>query len=201
MNIIPILITLIISSNLIAKDSIFIGASISKNSFSFSNSILGSAPTSEMVQYGRISNDYIKYDINDYLKDTTVNIKFGFINNFYRQYLQYGKLFNKEYMTYNSLTYNFDKIFTLYTLGLDTFIGAHIGIGKIDNTLANKLTDYGTEFGMQCGVLKDINKYVQIETSVRYTQSKVNIHNITSYELRNKLNNYKSFYIGLNYKL
>ncbi|MCK5110643.1 MAG: SPOR domain-containing protein [Arcobacteraceae bacterium] len=140
--------------------------------------------------------------------DTNINFKAGVLTNYDRFTITTGKKLDAEGMKYSSTTLGYDRLFNLYK-GYIPYAGVHIGSGKLEDELfGNKNIN---EYGVQAGILKDINKNFQFEAGIIYTQfsGKITATNrsgtyqgsaFTNLNGSREMKDFAGIYTGLNYK-
>jgi hypothetical protein len=111
---------------------------------------------------------------NSSASDTYVfpNLKIGKVNTEERKYVSYTTTYLDDQAEYNlfyeSLDFNYDK-FGETINGLKPYYGAHIGLGFLTFEAAgNSTTKSSIEYGMQAGLLKEIDKSSNFELGVKY---------------------------------
>lgn len=139
-------------------------------------------------------------------RDTNLNAKFGYIDNSARYYIQTGKLFDKGTTEYKSTTINYDRLLNKTVSGFIPFVGLHIGRGE---GKIYGLKDTGNEYGIQAGILNNINDKAQFEAGVRHTFTSAKLTASQSgtyvghtYSVNGELSSddVTALYVGLNYK-
>ncbi len=140
--------------------------------------------------------------------DNNINFKVGTITNNNRFTIATGKKLDTMGMQYSSTTLGYDRLLGLYA-GYIPFAGVHIGKGKIEDELfGNKNMD---EYGMQAGIMKNINKNLQFEIGMIITIFSDEIkatnrsgtyqdNSFTNLNGTRKIENFSGIYTGLNYK-
>lgn len=185
---------LLASSSLVAGEY-FVGANLS--SVDMGAKISGTASYNGTTVSGSAS---------DSDRDTGFNIKVGKLVDGGRIYLQTGKLYDDGILEYTSTTLNYDKFFTKTSNGFTPFLGAHIGSGSFDIL---GYSETGTEYGIQAGMLKDIDNKMQVEfglrhtfTSAKFTANESGTYAGNSYSVNGELSSDDGtgFYVGMNYK-
>jgi len=114
---------------------------------------------------------------NSSVKDNTFGIKAGAIlDKNHRVYINYFKLKDTVYdndVSYTLPSINYDYLILNDKLnGFVPYIGAHIGYGKTDfgDFIGSDFEDKSSlDYGINLGVIKDINKNVSLELGYRYT--------------------------------
>ena len=112
-------------------------------------------------------------------KDSSPALKLGaIINDNHRVYLRYAK-YEDQGGEVKMTTANYDYLFT----NIDSkykivpFIGAHLGQGKLSSDLLGSGT--GTVYGLQTGAIIPIKSGFELEISLAYTKSNVDMKNST----------------------
>ena len=210
--------SLIVASLLLAGTSavagdFFVGANLvhAKATAKASVNLTGGSATLDGTTYN--APDSASYSSSD--SDNNLNIKFGIDEKNARYYIQTGNLYDVDNVKYSSTTLNYEVKLEPFS-GVTPFVGAHIGRGKVTVASASKT---GSEYGLQAGILKNINNNLQFETGFRYTKSNISAsysivndtssgtYNGHSYSTNNADMNLKAeithitaLYIGINYK-
>jgi len=178
----------------VAQNDFFIGANL--------GTIKSGATLSGTATY---DGNNISGSASDSDRDTNINIKAGIVNNNNRYSVQTGKLYDEGEVSYTSTTLNYDRLFT-ETSGFTPFVGVHIGKGKFE---VYGWETTSTDYGIQAGVLKDLNKNFQFEAGLRYTKSNASFYvneagtdNGKAYNINATLeaDDATAMYIGVNYK-
>ncbi len=157
----------------------------------------------------RVNGDDIKEDYND---DFIVRV--GLVNDDGRIYTQfdyhqiddltkYTLMLNMDAFT-DAIYFNYKKLYLSY--------GAQVGLieANYDDTYATKeLSEIGLAYGLQCGMILELTKNMNLEFGLSTVWSQVKFNNI-EYKTNNKYNykdidelkffNNKSWFVGVNYK-
>ncbi len=140
--------------------------------------------------------------------DTNINFKVGVLTDYDRFTITAGKKLDAIGMKYSSTTIGYDILFNLYKEYIP-YAGVHIGSGKLEDELfGNKNIN---EYGVQAGILKDINENFQFEAGIIYTQfsGKITATNrsgtyqgdtFTNLNGSREMKDFAAIYTGLNYK-
>jgi hypothetical protein len=144
---------------------------------------------------------------------TGLNFQAGLlVPNKQRTYLSYSIMNEQSYSsngtiaayTYDALLLNYDEYSLLYKnyfLNINYFIGAHLGIAKINiNSIINSGTynlndEIGFVYGLQTGIDVDIAKRLSLELGYKYSWVKAS-KDISNYEIA--LKQVGSIFLGFN---
>jgi len=121
--------------------------------------------------------------------EININLKAGMIINQDRVYIQTGKLYDNDGVSYSSTTLNYD-----FNLGKEDGITAYAGVHIGQDTFKiNGSSNKEISKGFQVSFTKELFKNQELETGFRYTDSN---NQIESY----KVNYAHIFYIAYNFK-
>jgi|GEM_PF-3618675 len=109
------------------------------------------------------------YSGSDSESNVYPSIRAGIIDSDYRVYARYDIAYDEKVdgidMSYDSLDLNMEA---LHILAPETnlYYGAHIGLGWL---AIEGETDNGIQYGVQAGIIQDINQNFSLEFGLRYT--------------------------------
>ena len=176
-------LTFTLSVSVMANDkNWFIGLDMAQ----YDNSMSGSVTGNDGTYSGSSSDTY-----------TSPNIKLGIEAKNNRQYASYSLLYDKDYISYKSLDFNYDK-FAENINGITPYYGGHVGMGWLT---VNGVTDSSIEYGFQGGILNRFDKKSSLEVGFKYkiaTASLSATYNSTLYTIN--ADNAVALYVGFNTK-
>lgn len=151
-------------------NSYFIGAGLVHGTVNTNEISSGTIVSNGVSSTGTIKD-------SEKLKDTSFDIKVGtIIEDKHRVYLNYYRLkdvaFNNS-LSYSLVSLNYDYLLHSAKTNLfNPYIGVHIGYGKSDfgDFVGNKFKDESSiDYGINIGILKNINKDISLEVGYKYT--------------------------------
>ncbi|MEN8302862.1 MAG: hypothetical protein ABFQ64_02175 [Campylobacterota bacterium] len=126
-----------------------------------------------------IGLDLVHHDVTFSLSDTysgmsgsgedshvAPSFKIGMVADEYRLYGRYDIAYDEYGISYDSLDLNLEGLHSL-SMNTNLYYGLHAGMGWFD--IAGIVTDEGPQYGLQAGVIQDINQNLSLEAGIRYT--------------------------------
>ena len=171
----------LVVSTLVAQDSWFAGIDLAHNNASG-------------YEYRTVTAGVVGVE-QSLTNDMALNIKVGQEGFESRQYLNYSVEYNKASFAYCSLGYSYDK-FAEDINGVIPFYGVHLGVGKLKTS---QYTDKGLEYGVQGGILKQIDDKSTFEAGVKYkvTTASASVVDV-AVTTDSDINSMTSLYVGYN---